>query len=474
MARIVIVGAGIVGLGAATLLAGDGHEVTVLERDPAPAPDAADAAWCDWERRGVNQFRQPHGFQPRFCQIVEAEFPHVASALETAGAFRCNFVRDLLPVSVTGGWRGGDERFEWLTGRRPFVEAVFAAQAQSTPGIEIRRGVGVTGLVVGATDGPAVPHVIGVETASAEKILCDLVVDMGGRRSTLPSWLAAAGAEPTNEELEDCGFMYFGRHFRSHDGSTPPLIGPPKIDWGTISSLTLPADNGTWCLGIVTSAKDKALFGLRRQDRWESAVRSLPLVAHFLNGTPIDDGVGVITKLEDRFRGFVVDGHPVVTGVISVGDAWAASNPTVGRGISIGMLHAQVLRDTIREVGLDSPCVFASRFHQRTAVQVEPWYRVTLAGDRDRLAEVHAGIAGTTYQPDNDNSQRVKAVLAAAPLDPDCLRAALDIRSVLKLPEEIFQSDPALADKAATLTTEADDVATLGPSREQLLAMANA
>jgi hypothetical protein len=138
------------------------------------------------------------------------------------------------------------------------------------------------------------------------------------------------------------------------------------------------------------------------------------------------------------------------------------------------MLHAQVLRDTIREVGLDSPCVFASRFHQRTAVQVEPWYRVTLAGDRDRLAEVHAGIAGTTYQPDNDNSQRVKAVLAAAPLDPDCLRAALDIRSVLKLPEEIFQSDPALADKAATLTTEADDVATLGPSREQLLAMANA
>jgi flavin-dependent dehydrogenase len=473
MARIVIVGAGVVGLGAAMLLAGDGHEVTVLEHDPAPSPDLADDAWYDWQRRGVNQFRQPHGFQARFCQIVEAELPGVARALETAGAFRCNIVRDLLPVSITGGWRAGDERFEWLTGRRPFVEAVFAAQAQSTPGIEVRRGVTVTGLVVGAKDGSAVPHVVGVETASAGRILADLVVDMGGRRSALRSWLGAVGAH-ANEEAEDCGFMYFGRHFRSCDGSTPPLIGPPKIDWGTISTLTLPADNGTWCLGIVTSAKDKQLFGLRRQERWESVVHALPLVAHFLDGRPIDDGVGVITRLEDRIRGFVVDGHPVATGVISVGDAWAASNPTDGRGISIGMLHAVLLRDTIRETGLCSPSMFASRFHDRTAEQVEPWYRVTLAGTRNRLAEVDAGIFGATHQPDNDEYRSVKALLAAAPLDPDCLRAALDIRSVLKLPEEVFRSDPTLAERAATLATTAEDVAALGPSREQLVTMANA
>jgi flavin-dependent dehydrogenase len=164
----------------------------------------------------------------------------------------------------------------------------------------------------------------------------------------------------------------------------------------------------------------------------------------------------------------------MATGVISVGDAWAASNPADGRGISIGMMHALVVRDTIREVGLGSPSMFASRFHHRTAEQVEPWYRVTLAGTRDRLAEVNAGIFGTTRQPDNDDYRLVKAVLACAPLDPDCLRAALDIRSVLKLPEEIFRSDPSLADRAATLATTVEDVAALGPSREQLVAMANA
>jgi flavin-dependent dehydrogenase len=223
---------------------------------------------------------------------------------------------------------------------------------------------------------------------------------------------------------------------------------------------------------VITSAKDKALYGLRRQDRWETVVRSLPLIAHFLDGSPLDDRVAVITKLEDRYRGFVINGHPVATGVISVGDAWAASNPSVGRGISIGMLHAVVLRDTIREVGLDNPSDFASRFHHRTAEMVEPWYRATLAGDRDRLAEVDAGIHGLPYQPQSGDYQAIKAVQTAAAFDPDCLRAALDIRSVLKLPTEIFHANPALPDKATNLAAAAEEPP--APEREQLLAMVNA
>jgi 2-polyprenyl-6-methoxyphenol hydroxylase-like FAD-dependent oxidoreductase len=39
MAHIVIAGAGLTGLSLGTLLAREGHRVTVLERDPAPPPE---------------------------------------------------------------------------------------------------------------------------------------------------------------------------------------------------------------------------------------------------------------------------------------------------------------------------------------------------------------------------------------------------------------------------------------------------
>jgi hypothetical protein len=32
----------------------------------------------------------------------------------------------------------------------------------------------------------------------------------------------------------------------------------------------------------------------------------------------------------DRLRSYVVDGAPVVTGMVSVGDAWACTNPSLG------------------------------------------------------------------------------------------------------------------------------------------------
>jgi glycine/D-amino acid oxidase-like deaminating enzyme len=49
MARIAVMGAGVAGLSAAMLLAHDGHDVVVVERDPAPPPQAAEA-WDGWDR----------------------------------------------------------------------------------------------------------------------------------------------------------------------------------------------------------------------------------------------------------------------------------------------------------------------------------------------------------------------------------------------------------------------------------------
>ncbi|HZB72748.1 MAG TPA: FAD-dependent monooxygenase, partial [Acidimicrobiales bacterium] len=190
MADVVVTGGGMGGLVTGMLLARDGHGVTVLERDPAPVPESPEQAWVDWERRGVNQFRMIHLFLPRFRILLEQELPEVASALDAAGALRFNFVADA-PESLTGGPRPDDGQFEMLTGRRPVVEAVVARAAEATPGLTVRRGAAVAGLLQGPDAAPGTPHVVGVVTEDGEELRADLVVDTTGRRSPLPRWLDA-------------------------------------------------------------------------------------------------------------------------------------------------------------------------------------------------------------------------------------------------------------------------------------------
>jgi 2-polyprenyl-6-methoxyphenol hydroxylase-like FAD-dependent oxidoreductase len=472
MGRIVMVGAGVVGLGAAMLLARDGHQVIVLERDPARPPSDPAEAWERWQRPGLNQFQMAHAFLAGFRSVLDAELPDVAKVLQDAGGLRLNVIRDL-PAAMTGGWRDGDEGYEWLTGRRPVVEAVLAAAAESAPGVEIRRGVAVADLVSETSALPGSPHVTGVRTKAGESIPADLVVDVTGRRSALPGWLERIGARRPYEEMEDTGFVYYGRHFRSADGSLPAMIGPTTIDWGTITSLTLPADNGTWAVVLVTGSRDMAFRSLREPARWETVVRSLPLISHWLDGTPIDDGVQVMARLEDRYRSFVADGKPVATGVVAVADSWACSNPANGRGASIGMLHAVTLRDQLRAVGPDDPAAFAEAFQVATAETVEPWYRATLATDRHRVGEIEAGVRGVGYDSRDPAYQLEKALGAAVGQDADCLRAYLDIRLVLRTPEEVF-ARPGLRDKTLQLGSGWREQQPLGPTREQLLALATA
>ena len=95
---VLIIGGGICGLGTALLLARDGHDVTLLERDAAPPPDSADDAWVSWPRKGVAQFRQPHNFMPGLRLLLEAELPDVQEALARAGASRFDLVNPCSPL----------------------------------------------------------------------------------------------------------------------------------------------------------------------------------------------------------------------------------------------------------------------------------------------------------------------------------------------------------------------------------------
>jgi flavin-dependent dehydrogenase len=464
MSEIVVIGGGIAGLSSAMLLARDGHHVTLLERDPAPPPEPTEA-WAEWERRGVNQFRLPHYFLARFREVAERELPDLLSALDAGGALRINPI-DGAPAEITGGRRDGDDRFTQITGRRPMVEATFARLAAEEPGVEIRRGVSVRGLVAADSANGDVPHVVAVVTEDGAHIRADLVVDAGGRRSALPDWLEGIGARRPLEAADDSGFVYYGRHFRSADGALPPMFGPPLQPYDSVTWLTLPADNGTWSVTLTTSAKDGVMRRARDVDTWERIVRAYPLIAHWVDAEPIT-GVDVMAKIEDRVRHFAVDGEPVATGVAAVGDSWACTNPSVGRGASFALLHAVCLRDVLRAVGTEDAGALARKWNEATETELGPWVSDTIDFDRHRLAEIDAQIAGVPYETDDPAWKLGAALRSGSVGDPDLLRAFISVAGVLARGVEVF-AWPGILDKVLAL---GEPEPPPGPTREELLAI---
>jgi 2-polyprenyl-6-methoxyphenol hydroxylase-like FAD-dependent oxidoreductase len=469
-ATAVVVGAGPVGLATAMLLAHDGYEVTVVEKDARPVPVSAAGAWEQWERTGVAQFRQTHFMQAKFRHLLDAEFRPVRDRIEELGGRRFSLL-SVLPPSVAGARRDGDERFDTLTARRPVIECAFAQLAEDTRGVKVLRGVCATGPVTGPSARPEVPHVAGVRTTDGAEISADLVVDAMGRRSKLGEWVASVGGRPPYEEVSDTGFAYYTRHFRSRDGALPQVRGPLSTAVGTVLCLTVPADNNTWSVTIVAMAGDKPLKELRHNAVWERVARAIPHASHWLDGEPLCDVMPMAGAL-DRRRRVVVDGQPAVTGLVPVADAWACTNPTAARGLSLGLAHAVTLRDVLRLHPAD-PAEFTLSFDRVTEETLTPWYREQVDRDQQRSAAIKAVIDGRhPGHPGDDRGRQMQAAfLAAASADPDAVRALMDVTSCLSLPGQVM-SRPGLAEKV-TAFLHAEVPATPGPTRSELLALTN-
>jgi 2-polyprenyl-6-methoxyphenol hydroxylase-like FAD-dependent oxidoreductase len=465
VSRIVVLGGGVCGLSCALMLSRDGHDVTVLERDPAPVPDAPLGAWDAWDRGGVTQFRQPHFLQPRGRVVLDESLPDVSAALVDAGATRFDPLTLLPPPITDREPRSGDERFVTVTARRPVLEYVLARTALDEPGLDIRRGVGAGELIVTAENG-APAQVAGVRTNAGEELLADLVVDAMGRRSPIPKWLEAAGAGAPREEVEDAGFIYYTRYFR---GEPPQVRAPLIVPFGSISVLTLPGDNGTWSMTIYVAAGDQPLKRIREADAWMAVARALPTHAHWLEGEPITEVLAMGGVL-DRLRGLVVDGSPVATGLALLGDACACTNPSLGRGVTLGLLQASCLRDVARE-HLADPFAFAEAYDAATEAQIVPWYRAAVAEDRARLRQIEALRQGLAPPAPGDRAATVFAALpAAAVQDPDLFRAMLDTRCCNGSPTAVLEQ-PGIAERILELAAARPPVAPPGPDREQLLAL---
>jgi 2-polyprenyl-6-methoxyphenol hydroxylase-like FAD-dependent oxidoreductase len=464
VSNIVVCGGSVIGLTTAMLLARDGHDVTVLERDPAEVPESWDDAWSSWARTGVPQFHQPHNLFPRYRQVLEEELPDVFAGLIEHGGTWVDFLGNLPPFITDREPRPDDDRFRFVTGRRPMVEYVHARAAANEPGVTVRRGVKALGFAT-APNGAGPARVVGVETADGT-IRADLVVDAMGRRSPAVDWLQEAGARPPTVQAAEAGYTYNTRYFT---GDLPVALGPPLTAIGSFMVLTIYGDNSTWSVTLWAPTGDAPLKEFRDVEKFERVLRACPLHAHWLDGMPLTD-VLPMAGILDKYRRFVVDGEPVATGYAAVGDAWACTNPSAGRGLSIGLMHAQRLRDVVRS-SLDDPHRFAVEWDAVTEAEIAPWYWHQLATDRARLEELAAVREGradrvklvTPLPPDYEDAGQ------AALFDADVFRGVLETVGCLALPDDVFNR-PGMQEKIAA-AKPAEPFVMPGPTRQELLAL---
>jgi 2-polyprenyl-6-methoxyphenol hydroxylase-like FAD-dependent oxidoreductase len=463
VANVIVVGGGPTGLTAALKFAGTGASVTVLERDSAPVPDSPTVAWEQWERRAVPQFRQIHYLQPGGRWTLEKHLPVVIDELRGVGAIELHpDVIFCAPEPVPDP----DPQYATLTtSRRPVLELAFARAAAKTRGVEIRRGAVVESLVAGKEAVRGVPHIVGVRLAGGETLSADLVVDAGGRRSALGTMIVDVGGKEMPTESTEVGFMYTTRYYR---GELPEYRAEMLSPLGSISALTIHGDDNTWGATLYSHPSDKPFRRLRDPEVFERVYRQLPDHAHWVDGEPMTDPASM-TSTSNMIREFVVDDVPTATGLIPLGDAFAFTNPSIGRGIAIGIMHSVDVVDDVAPV-LDDPAALAAAWKTATDRRARPFVEATIDYDRVRAPEVEAAMEGRVHEHTNPAALAFVAMNNARHRDQFVFENFRDIATLSATTGEVLSRE-GVFERVIEFGTEAWTATQ--PTRDQLLAAVN-
>jgi 2-polyprenyl-6-methoxyphenol hydroxylase-like FAD-dependent oxidoreductase len=197
----------------------------------------------------------------------------------------------------------------------------------------------------------------------------------------------------------------------------------------------------------VTNGRDHALRALREEANFTKLVSACPMHAPILDLEPVT-GMLAAAGTSDRLRELVTGGTPVATGVLPVGDSWACTNPSLGRGITIGLMHALATAEAVAS-HLTDPVALALEQDRLTKERVLPWYRATTQIDRQRAAQVAAAIEGRppAPAPPDPAALVMRDFMTSTALDDDAFRAYLEMIFLLALPQEIL-SRPGFASEA--------------------------
>jgi 2-polyprenyl-6-methoxyphenol hydroxylase-like FAD-dependent oxidoreductase len=470
MGDVIIVGAGIAGLGTALALGRQGQRVILCERDAAPVPATPEEMWSAWPRLGVAQTYLGHAFVPLTYVLLRDHAPDVLQRLREAGTVFVDAA-----AAMPGQERlPEDADLMAVHCRRPTLEGFLRQAVEAETSVEVRAGCAVAGLLAAPSSRPGMPHVVGIRTKSGEQIRGDAVVIAGGRLIPVRAWLEAIGAHPPEEVAEGTGTLWYTRHFRLLPHASEDAAVPLEVhDLSHVFFYMYQLDGGTFAVDLGVPHTVRELHALHAEAPFMAVARSIPLVAPWLSperSVPIGP-VAAMGQEQNILRHFISDGRPLALGLHVIGDARCQTHNAYGWGTPLALSDAVMLADALRHYPHD-PLAQALCFEERTSARITSNHALALAQDRARLRVQRGEPAWDAAALEGSEDFLQTVVYPAAGEDATIFRAVTRRWSLLDSPDALARNT-AVLDRARALAAvrqpPAEPPTPLGPSREELI-----
>jgi len=334
------------------------------------------------------QFHHAQTFRRQVVDALREQMPDVLDDLITAGA-RIATTAENRPVA--------------LLCRRETFERIMWNRAAAAHGVEV---------VCGHVDRITHNHgrVVGV-TVNGCTLSADLVIDASGRSSRFTD-----GIRPSAEG-GDCGAVYVTRQYQLFDDAdTGPMNSPIGLSLSFVGYLAIAFlhDNGAFSITLTHDGTDRRLRMLRRDEVFEDAVRTVPLLADWIDvsrAQPISSALPG-GRLYNTYRGQLDGaGRPALLGLISVGDAVCTTTPLAGRGVTLALMQARQLVRTLDVHGYDIATA-TTQFDHWCGQHIRPWFDDHRYTDTDRVRRWSGGDVDISRPLPSD------LIVAAAAADP--------------------------------------------------------
>ncbi|MCX2950003.1 NAD(P)/FAD-dependent oxidoreductase [Lentzea sp. NEAU-D7] len=333
----VVLGGGLAGMLAASVLVRHFDEVTVVERDKLPDGPSP--------RSGVPQARHAHLLMSGGARAIEALLPGTLDALFAAGAHRIGVPNDLVSLSAQG-WVPRFPEMQFIVScSRGLLDWVVRSQALRDNKISVLTGTEPVSLL---GDRDAVTGVLVEDRISREQISleADLVLDATGRASRLPAWLEDFGLPAVHSESVDSGLAYATRIFQAPPTAASgfPIVNVqanPRDPFPGRTATLLPIEDGKWLVTLSGTRGGEPSTDESEFVSFAGSVRN-PVVGELIaEAEPLSPVYGSHSTANRRMFFERLKSWP--RGLLALGDSVATYNPVYGHGMSVAAQSAQAL-----------------------------------------------------------------------------------------------------------------------------------